>query len=164
MKYMTSKYSYTDMRGLLDALFYGSYKPIHIDQIKKLLNLTSRKEARVILKEYITEFNKFHKGVKLVSRKDYYYLMIKDDYIDKIRRYLPQPTLSPRQMEILALIFMKKRIPASELRDYFGPRVYSDLKKLARLHLIQREYINNKLYVTLREEAKLLIFTRRKTY
>lgn len=158
-----SESNYPDILGVLDALFYGSYKPIHIDQIKRLLNISSRKEARKLLGKYIKEFNNFHHGVKLVKKKDYYYLTIKEEYIEKIKRYLPQPLLSPRQIEILALIFKRKRVAASELRDYFGPRVYTDLKKLSRLRLIQKEYINNKLYISLREEANLLIFTRSKS-
>jgi len=150
-----SNYHYDD---LLDALFFASYKPLHIDQIKRILGVSDRKTAREIVSQYISKFNRFHKGIEIIRRKDYYYLSIKREYVDKVKRFFMQPPITERQKEVLALIYDRKRISASELRDYFGPRVYSDLKRLSRLGLIKRERIGNKIFVSLKEGADLLIF------
>jgi|Deesub1362B_J571_1020462.scaffolds.fasta_scaffold00003_487 chromosome segregation and condensation protein ScpB len=149
-------------KSLLDALFYGSYKPIYIDQLKRLLGVSTRKDVRKILRRYIKEFNKFHSGIRIVKKKDYYFLTIKDEYIDKVKRFLPYPPLTPKQLEILGIVYSKPRISLIELRDYFGPRIYADIKKLAKMNLIKRENINGRYYVSLREEAKLLILSRRR--
>lgn len=156
---MTSESNYR-VNGLLDALFFASYKPLHIDQIKRVLQIKSRSEVRTILNKYIKRFNMFHNGVMIINRKNYYFLSIKPDYVNKVRRYFREPPLTQRQKEILAIIYKHKRLAASELRDYFGPRVYSDLKKLLRLGLVKRERVGNRLFVVLRDEAHLLIFKK----
>lgn len=156
-----SESDYQKAKPLLDALFYGSYKPVYIDQLKRLLGLSTRKETRKILTKYIKEFHKFHDGIRIIKRKDYYYLTIKTQYIDKIKRFLPFPPLTPKQLEILGIVYSRPRISLIELRDYFGPRVYGDIKRLAKMNLIKRENINGRYYVSLREEAKLLILRRR---
>ena len=148
-------------KALLDALFYGSYRPIHINQIKRLLGLKSIREVRDFLDRYIHEFNDFHKGVKIVAKDDHYYLTICEEYINKVKRFLPNPPLSQRQMEVLAFVYTRGKVAASDLKRCFGTRIYSDIKRLCRLRLLRKERIKNKIYVSLRDEARLMIYAKR---
>ena len=147
--------------GILDAVFYAASKPISIDTIMKILKLSSKKEAEKIIENYRKHFNSKMKGVKLIKRKKHYFPKIKDEYLDEVRKLMKPPPLTEKQLEVLAVVYSKKKMKLSKLRDIFGSRIYSDTKKFVRLGLVSKRNIEGSLYVIIREEAEALITGKR---
>lgn len=147
--------------AILDAVFYTTSKPVSIDTIMKILKITSKKKAEEIIESYRKHFNSKMKGIELVKRKKHYFPKIKSEYIDTVKKLMKPPPLTEKQLEVLALIYSRKKMKMSKLREIFGSRIYSDIKKFVRIGLVSKRNIEGSLYVLIREEAETLITSKR---
>jgi chromosome segregation and condensation protein ScpB len=127
-----------------------------------LLGLSSRDAAKKVMDEYVKHFNSKMAGLEMVRRKRHYFPKVKDAYLDKVSRYMRPPPLTEKQLQILAYIYTKKRVELSRLKEIFGSRVYSDVKKFTRLGIVSRRSGNRGFVVVIREEAEPLIRSRRR--
>lgn len=150
-----------EITGILDAIFFAASKPVSIDTIMSILKLDSRKKTVDIIERYRGQFNSKMKGLELVRRKKHYFPKIKEEYIEKIKRLMKPPPLTEKQLEVLALIYSKKKVKLSRLREVFGSRVYNDIKKFVKLGLVSRKNIDGSIHVMIREEAEPLIRGKR---
>ena len=147
--------------AILDAIFYTASKPVSIDTIMRILKVNSKKEVEKIVESYRKHFNSKMKGVELIKRKKHYFPKVKDKYADIAKKLMRPPPLTEKQLEVLALIYSKKKMKLSELREIFGNRVYYDIKKFIRIGLVSKKNIDGSLYVMIREEADALIIYKR---
>lgn len=150
------------IEGLLDALFFATTKPISLNSIMKLLEINDRKIAREIMNEYINSFKTKMCGVKIIRRGEYFFPKIEEKYLEKISGYLHPPPLTSKQLEVLAYIYVKKKVKMSELSNIFGSRAYRDIKKFVRLGLVSRRRLEQGYMVEIRKEAEPLILRRRR--
>lgn len=150
------------VEGLLDALFYATTRPISISSIMKLLDISDKKEAREIMEIYVKNFRRKMLGVKIIKRGDYYFPKIEEKYLEKISGYLHPPPLTAKQLEILAYIYVKKKVKMSEVSNIFGTRAYKDIKKFVRLGLVSRKKVDQGYIVEIRKEAEPLILRKRR--
>lgn len=161
-KTSSSKRLNKKIEGLLDALFFATTRPVSLTSIMRLLEIKDKNTAREIMTQYIRNFkNKMH-GVKIVKRGEYFFPKIDEKYIDKISGYLHPPPLTTKQLEVLAYIYVKKKVKMSELSNIFGSRVYRDIKKFIRLGLVSKKKTEQGYLVEIRKEAEPLILRRRK--
>ena len=148
------------IKGILDAIFASAGRPISIRSISKILKM-DRQKTEEILEEYIKSFNSIHEGIKIRRKRNFYYLIISEKYIEYARPFLKPPPLTDRQRLVLAYIYHKKEILQRDLSKIFGPSVYRDLKKLRALGLISILKRNNKKVVLFRNEAEAYIIKRK---
>ena len=99
--------------GILDSIFAVSNKPISLNTFAKLLNL-KKEEAKEVLKEYMKMFNSLHEGVKIIRKKNFYYLTISDKYMEYVKNYMKPPPLTEKQKTLLAYIYIRKRLLNNE--------------------------------------------------
>lgn len=151
-----------DIKAILDALFYITSRPINIQSIMRLLNIKHKDSAKKIMDEYIYDFNNRMYGIKILKKRDYYVPSIKDEYVEKLRGYMRPPPLTQKQLETLAYIYVKKKVKLRDLKDIFGNRVYSDIKKFIKLGLVNKKSTNEGYVIEIREEAEPLIRGKRR--
>lgn len=161
-KTSSSKKLSRKLEGLLDALFFATTRPISINSIMKLLEIKDKKEAKKIMNLYMENFRQKMYGVKIVRRGEYFYPKIDEKYIEKISGYLHPPPLTNKQLEVLAYIYVNKRVKMSELSNIFGSRTYKDVKKFIRLGLVSRRKTEQGYIVEIRKEAEPLIIRKRR--
>jgi len=159
---LTSSFSLLNKNilGILDSIFVTSNKPLSITTISKILN-KDRRETEKIIKEYMRYFNSHHEGVKIMKKKNFYYLGIEDKYLNIARRYMKPPPLTDKQRILLAYIYQKKEILQKDLSKIFGPTVYKDLRKLRSLgfiSIIRKKRLKSILF---RPEAEAYIIKRK---
>jgi len=146
--------------GILDTIFAVSNKPISIKTFMRILNV-DKKKAIKILDHYINAFNRIHKGIKIKKKRDFYYLVISEKYLNYARHYMRPPPLTEKQKTVLAYIYSKKEVPQRDLSRIFGPSVYRDLKKLRTLGFISIVKRDNMKYALFRDEAEAYIIRKR---
>ncbi len=146
--------------GILEAIFFSSPKPISRDRLSKILNI-DKKELDNHISKFVSEFNKNHKGVKIVKRRGYYYLTIVDKYIDFVANVMEPPPLNERQKLIIAYLYKNKEAYLKDLKNVFGPYVYRDVKKLRRWGFISIVTRDKKKVACLRPEAEAYIIRKR---
>ncbi len=146
--------------GVLEAVFFSSPRPISRDRLAKILNI-DKKELDNHISEFINEFNKKHKGVKIAKRRGYFYLTIVDKYLEYVANVMEPPPLNERQKLIIAYLYKNKEAYLKDLRNVFGPYVYRDVKKLRRWGFISLVTRDKKKVVYLRPEAEAYIIRKR---
>lgn len=147
-------------RGLLEALFFSSPRPLSKDRLSKLLGI-DKKSVDEIMKKFMDEFNRKHKGVKIMKKRKYYYLSIAQEYIQHVSTIMDPPPLNNRQKLVIAYLYKNKECMLKDLRNIFGPYIYRDLKKLRRWGFVSILTRDKKKYVILRPEAEAYIIRRR---
>ncbi len=147
-------------RGLLEAIFFSSPRPLTKERISKILGV-DKKEVDSIMEKFMDEFNRVHKGVKIVKKRKYYYLSIDDKYIEYVSTLMDPPPLNNRQRLVIAYLYKNKESMLKELRNIFGPYIYRDLKKLRRWGFVSIITRDKRKYVVLRPEAEAYIIRRR---
>lgn len=147
-----------EQKAILDALFFASNRPLHLDQLRRALQVNKRKDALEVLRAYVKEFNTFHEGIKIsVTSKKIFVLHIMPEYIEIIRSYMRPSPLTKAQLMTLAFIYKHQPVELRNVVKTLGKRSYLDVRKLEKMRIVGKRREGGKAVVNVRDEAKYMI-------
>jgi len=129
-----------ELKARAEAILYASAKPIPLKLIMRACGTRSRKLALKILEELRRDYEEDGRALELISLPDdRYYLKLRREYIELVKKYVKKPILSRGVMRTLSFIAYHQPIEQSKVAAARGGSAYNHVKILLEKGLIEAE-------------------------
>lgn len=127
-----------DTKALVEAALFVSDKPLSVERLAKILNLSTEEVKKSLLKLQ-QELAKEDHGIELVETKEGFEFRVKQEYREKVAKLAPFADLSNGMMRTLAIVAVKQPIKQSIIVKYQGNKAYGYVAALEEKGLIKSE-------------------------
>ena len=124
------------MHGLIEAMLFISPHPVKLSDIYSVLKIP-KKEIGNILNEM--KQNNNYKGLEIVNENNVYYLKVKDEYLDYVRKFNQNREFSRAEIQTLSYIAYKNPLNQSDVIKTRGNRAYEHIKSFLKEGFIDME-------------------------
>ncbi|MEM5869600.1 MAG: SMC-Scp complex subunit ScpB [Candidatus Aenigmatarchaeota archaeon] len=125
-------------KALLEAALFVSDKPLSVEKLSKILNISSEEVKKFLLKIQ-TELQQEDHGIELVETPEGFELRVKQEYREKVAKLAPFADLSDGMMRTLAIVAAKQPIKQSIIVKIQGNKAYGYIASLEEKGLIKSE-------------------------
>jgi len=124
-------------KQLVEAALFTSTKPLKVDDISKIVSVSSLGLVKKIVDELKQDYSK--RGIEILEVAEGYQMQVKKELISKVAGLTPHQDLSTGVKKALAMIVYKEPLKQSELIDLQGSKAYDYVKELDERGLIKSE-------------------------
>ncbi len=124
-------------KQLIEAALFTSTKPLKIDEISRIVGVSSLGLVKKIVEELKHDYAK--NGIEILEVADGYQMQVRKELIHKVSGLTPHQDLSTGLKKALAMIVYKEPLKQSELIDMQGSKAYDYVKELEERGMIKRE-------------------------
>ncbi|EOD01081.1 SMC-Scp complex subunit ScpB [Caldisalinibacter kiritimatiensis] len=128
-----------EIKAIIEALLFTWGDPLHIDDIKNILEL-EKNEVKQIIDEMIDDFNYNRRGVQIIQINNKYQISTRPEHYDWIKKLCTpnkSKSLSNAALETLSIISYKQPITKMEIESIRGVKCDKALKTLIDKNLIK---------------------------
>jgi segregation and condensation protein B len=134
-------------KALLEAALFVSDKPLSIERLSQILNI-SQEEVKKLLLKIQAELKTEDHGIELVETPEGYELRVKTEYRERVAKLAPFADLSDGMMRTLAIVAVKQPIKQSIIVKYQGNKAYGYVSALEEKGLIKTEKFGRTKLIT----------------
>ncbi|ASI13673.1 chromosome segregation and condensation protein B [Candidatus Mancarchaeum acidiphilum] len=127
----------SDTRKLIEAALFISAEPLSLDDLSKIVNISSIGYVKNMLQDLIDDYAKRDTAMKIEELDKKYLLTLKSPYMEKVSSLAAKPDLSKGALRILAYISKNEPILQSKIVNIFGPSSYSYIKEILEKSFIE---------------------------
>ena len=124
-------------KQLVEAALFTSTKPLKVDEISKIVSVSSLGLVKKIVDELKRDYSQ--RGIEILEVAEGYQMQVKKELISKVAGLTPHQDLSTGVKKALALIVYKEPLKQSELIDLQGSKAYDYVRELEERGLIKSE-------------------------
>jgi len=129
-----------ELKARVEAILYASARPIHLRMIVKACQTRSKKRVLKAIEELKKDYENNGRALELLALPgDRYYLKLKREYMELVRRLLKKPVLSRGVMRTLSFIAYHQPVEQSKVAAMRGGAAYKHIKVLLEKGLIDAE-------------------------
>lgn len=133
----------------IEAALYVSGRPLGIDELMKASGIRSRAKVLKLARRLVNEYRDRDGAIEVVElRGERFAMQLKRGYSRIAKLFGGKPLLTRAVLKTLSQIAFYQPISASELARVRGSHVYSHIKILKRLGLIERVGEGRGVYIT----------------
>lgn len=124
----------------IEALLFAASKPVEIRELLSICGLRKREKIVFAVKELMKKYNDGNSAIELVELPgDRYYLRLRREYHDLVKKYVKRPLFSRGIMRTLSFIAYHQPIEQSKVAAVRGSSSYKHIKILIERGLIEAE-------------------------
>ncbi|HDD42651.1 MAG: SMC-Scp complex subunit ScpB [Thaumarchaeota archaeon] len=129
-----------ELKARIEAILYSAGKPIPLNMIMRICETRSKKLVLSAIEELKKHYRENSRALELVELPgDRYYLKLRREYMELVRRILRKPLLSRGVMRTLSFIAYHQPIEQSRVAEARGGSAYKHVKILLEKGLIEAE-------------------------
>jgi segregation and condensation protein B len=131
----------------VEAALYSAGRPLTIDEIKPVLRTRSDKVSKKIFKALKGRYNKRNRALEVVMLDDERAVMqLRPEYEDFVNQFNNKPLLKLGPLKTLSYIAFHQPVDQRQVIADRGNHVYSHLKMMESMGLINRERTDERSY------------------
>lgn len=124
----------------IEALLFAASKPVEIRELLSICGLRKKEKVVFAVKELMKKYNDGNSAIELVELPgDRYYLRLRREYHDLVKKYVKRPLFSRGIMRTLSFIAYHQPIEQSKVAAVRGSSSYKHIKILIERGLIEAE-------------------------
>jgi len=124
----------------IEALLFAASKPVEIRELLSICGLRKKEKIVHVVKELMKKYNDGNSAIELVELSgDRYYLRLRREYHDLVKKYVKRPLFSRGIMRTLSFIAYHQPIEQSKVAAVRGSSSYKHIKILIERGLIEAE-------------------------
>lgn len=124
----------------IEALLFTASKPVEMRELLSICRLRKKEKIVSAVKELMKKYNDGDSAVELVELPgERYYLRLRREYHELVRRYIKRPLFSRGVMRTLSFIAYHQPIEQSKVAAVRGNSSYKHIKILTERGLIEAE-------------------------
>lgn len=129
-----------ELKARIEAILYSAGKPIPLNMIMRICETRSKKLVLSAIEELKKHYQENSRALELVELPGgRYYLKLRREYMELVRRILRKPLLSRGVMRTLSFIAYHQPIEQSKVAEARGGSAYKHVKILLEKGLIEAE-------------------------
>jgi len=129
-----------DLKARIEAILYAAGKPLPLRAIMRACGTRSRKIVLRAIEELKREYNGGSRALELIELpEERYYLKLKREYMEVVKRILRKPVLSRGVMRTLSFIAYHQPIEQSRVAEARGSSAYRHVRILLEKGLVEAE-------------------------
>ncbi|MCD6312819.1 MAG: SMC-Scp complex subunit ScpB [Thaumarchaeota archaeon] len=129
-----------ELKARIEAILYSAGKPIPLNMIMRICETRSKKLVLSAIEELKKHYQENSRALELVEIPgDRYYLKLRREYMELVRKILRKPLLSRGVMRTLSFIAYHQPIEQSKVAEARGGSAYKHVKILLEKGLIEAE-------------------------
>ncbi|MGD2142367.1 MAG: SMC-Scp complex subunit ScpB [Candidatus Bathyarchaeota archaeon] len=138
---------YDQRLSSLEAALYSAGRPVDVDNLKSVIRTTSDRVVSRLIKDLSVRYDarmsaleiKVLPGKRAVMR-------LREKYDQSVKRFTTRPLLTIGPLKTLSYIAYHQPVPQSKVVEDRGSHVYSHLKQMEEMGLINRERNDGRSY------------------
>jgi segregation and condensation protein B len=131
----------------LEAALYSAGRPLNLEDLKKVANTRSENVIRRLIRRLVRRYENRVGALEIIpidgSRVA---LQLKSEYEEMVKQFNQKPLLTIGPLKTLSYIAFHQPVDQRKVVDTRGTHVYSQLKTMENMGLIQRERIENRSF------------------
>ena len=129
-----------ELKARIEAILYSAGKPIPLNMIMRICETRSKKLVLSAIEELKKHYQENSRALELVELPGgRYYLKLRREYMELVRKILRKPLLSRGVMRTLSFIAYHQPIEQSKVAEARGGSAYKHVKILLEKGLIEAE-------------------------
>ena len=129
-----------ELKARIEAILYSAGKPIPLNMIMRICETRSKKLILSAIEELKKHYQENSRALELVELPGgRYYLKLRREYMELVRKILRKPLLSRGVMRTLSFIAYHQPIEQSKVAEARGGSAYKHVKILLEKGLIEAE-------------------------
>ena len=129
-----------ELKARIEAILYSAGKPIPLNMIMRICETRSKRLVLSAIEELKKHYQENSRALELVEIPgDRYYLKLRREYMELVRKILRKPLLSRGVMRTLSFIAYHQPIEQSKVAEARGGSAYKHVKILLEKGLIEAE-------------------------
>jgi len=129
-----------ELKARIEAILYSAGKPVTLNMIMRVCGTRSKKLVLKALEELKKHYEENSRALELVELPGpRYYLKLKKEYMELVKRILRKPLLSRGVMRTLYFIAYHQPIEQSKVAEARGGSAYRHVKILIEKGLVEAE-------------------------
>ena len=146
---MSKKNSRIDKRLCnLEAALYSAGRPLRLDALKKIANTRSDNVIRRLIRRLIKRYENRNGALEVkIIDKSRVALQLRPEYDDMVKQFNRKPLLTIGPLKTLSYIAFHQPVDQREVVEVRGSHVYSQLKTMENMGLIDRERSENRSFI-----------------
>ncbi len=129
-----------ELRARIEAILYSAGKPVPLNMIMRICQTRSKKIVLKAIEELKKHYQENSKALELVELPgNMYYLKLRGEYMELVRKTLKKPLLSRGVMRTLSFIAYHQPIEQSRVAEARGGSTYRHVRILLEKGLIEAE-------------------------
>lgn len=143
---MNSKIS--EKMAMLEAALYSAGRPVDLQNLKKVIRTTSDKTISNLLRDLAIKYEARRSALEVrLLPGDRAVMRLRDRYDATVKRFTNRPLLSSGPLKTLSYVAYHQPVEQTKVVSDRGSHVYSHLKKMEELGLINRSRYNNSFMI-----------------
>ncbi len=126
-------------KKLIEAALFMSPKPLNIEEISKIVGISSLGEIEKIIEGLAKEYEESNRGMEIVKLPEGWFMRVKQELLPKVAHLTPYSDLKDGHKRTLALIAYKEPIKQSDVIHIQGNKAYGYIKFLEKKGLVKTE-------------------------
>ncbi len=129
-----------ELKARIEAILYSAGKPVPLKLIMRVCETRSKKIILKAIEELKKNYQENSKALELIELPgSRYYLKLRKDYMELVRKILRKPLLSRGVMRTLSFIAYHQPIEQSRVAEARGGSAYKHVRILLEKGLIEAE-------------------------
>jgi len=129
-----------ELKARIEAILYSAGKPVPLNMIMRVCGTRSKKKVLKALEELRSHYNQNSRALELIELPgSRYYLKLRREYMDLVKKVLRKPLLSRGVMRTLSFIAYHQPIEQSRVAEARGGSAYKHVRILIEKGLIEAE-------------------------
>jgi len=124
---------------VLEALLFASGQSVELKDMAKVLELSTA-QCRALADSLMASYDQHKNGMAIKRLETRYEMTSREDYYDSIRKLYQakqEVTLTPTQLEVLAIVCYKQPVTRQEVSDIRGVASDGVISRLVQLGLVE---------------------------
>ena len=129
-----------NLKSAVEALIFASEKPITLEQLKKVLEITDNPALNKIIEELAAEYVGQNRGIRVIEVAGGFQMITANNFapfLKKLFKNRNSDKLSKQALESLAIIAYKQPLTKSEIESLRNVNVDGVMKSLLDKNLIR---------------------------
>ncbi|MEM2916906.1 MAG: SMC-Scp complex subunit ScpB [Candidatus Bathyarchaeia archaeon] len=128
--------------ALIEAALYVAGRPLDLKTLGSIIKTRSERKVRELAQMLKQEYNSRNTAIEILELEDGRFVMqLKTEYSAPVRKLAIRPLLSTGPLKTLSYIAYRQPVPQTQVIEVRGRHVYSHLKQLEDLGLIERKNV-----------------------
>lgn len=128
--------------ALIEASLYVAGRPLDLKTLGSIIKTRSERKVRELTQTLMQEYKSRNTAIEILELEDGRFVMqLKTEYSAPVRKLAIRPLLSTGPLKTLSYIAYRQPVPQTQVIEVRGHHVYSHLKQLEDLGLIERKNV-----------------------
>jgi segregation and condensation protein B len=128
--------------ALIEAALYVAGRPLDLKTLGSIIKTRSERKVKELAQTLMQEYNSRNTALEILELEDERFVMqLKTEYTAPVRKLAIRPLLSTGPLKTLSYIAYRQPVPQTQVIEVRGHHVYSHLKQLEDLGLIERKNV-----------------------